>query len=123
MAEQRSVLVVDDEAGVRDFFRFALEDKGCRVAEAAGGAEALERVKAAAFSVVFLDGYLNGDSGIEVLRGIRRLRPEQPVAVMSAMSDALLEDALSLGAWRCLPKPTDPREIERLVAEAEEEAT
>lgn len=51
----RSVLIVDDEPGFRDLFRFHLEQEGIRVESARDGIEALEKLENGCFDIVFSD--------------------------------------------------------------------
>lgn len=113
-----AVLVVDDEQGFRDFFREVLSDAGYAVEAVATWPEAEERVGALEFGVVLLDGCLAGASGLEALRRLKALRPGLPVVVLSMMSEDLLEEARGLGAEACLPKPTEPDALVRLVERA-----
>lgn len=111
----RDVLVVDDEEGYRDFFRYSLESAGYEVTAVGSGEAALEALARRDYAVVLLDGCLPGLSGLETLRALRCCRPAVPVMVLSVISESLELDALSLGAVGCAPKPTDPDELARLV--------
>lgn len=113
-----SVLVVDDEEGYRIIFKDFLESADFSAEATATGAEALALLNERRFDVVLLDGYLNGISGIETLRRIRRRHPEQAVVIVSAMNAVLEPEALSLGAASCTDKPTDPQALSRLIEAA-----
>src|SRR5205085_8192614 len=81
------LLVVDDNPYNRDVLRRRLERQGHTVAAAAGGAEALERLRTAECDVVLLDVLMPGMSGLEVLCRLRadeRLR-HLPVIMISAL--------------------------------------
>lgn len=115
---QGSVLVVDDEEGFRLAFLDNLEPFGYETITVASGEEALNHIRKRSFSLVLLDGYLNGLSGMKTLARIKDMHPDQPVLIMSMMSSYLEEEALSLGAWGCVEKPTDGEMLRRLVDQA-----
>ena len=71
----QSVLVVDDEAIVRESIRDWLKDAGYEVATAESGEEALQMVDRQDFSVMVLDIRLSGKTGIEVLKDVKSHRP------------------------------------------------
>ena len=104
MPEQR-VLVVDDEAPLRDFVCRNLEVRGYRVETAANGLQALAQFKRQAFDLVILDLMMPQMDGLETTR---RLRQEStvPVVVLSALGEeADKVAALELGADDYLTKP------------------
>ena len=104
MPEQR-VLVVDDEAPLRDFVCRNLEVRGYRVETAANGLQALAQFKRQAFDLVILDLMMPHTDGLETTR---RLRQEStvPVVVLSALGEeADKVAALELGADDYLTKP------------------
>jgi len=99
------VLVVDDEAPLRDFVRRNLEVRGYRVETAANGLQALAELKRRAFDLVILDLMMPHTDGLETTR---RLRQEStvPVLVLSALGEeADKVAALDLGADDYLTKP------------------
>ena len=100
------ILVVDDEAGIRDSLRMILEFEGYRVEEARHGAEALAKVAERAPDAVLLDIKMPEMDGIEVLRGLRERGFEMPVLVVSGHGD--LQTALEAsrqGAYDFFEKP------------------
>jgi DNA-binding response OmpR family regulator len=105
------VLVVDDEANIRDIVRRYLVAEGFEVDEAADGEQALARCAAAAPDLVVLDVLMPGLDGIEVLR---RLRATSDVYVILLTAKAEEVDklvGLSVGADDYLTKPFSPREL------------
>jgi CheY-like chemotaxis protein len=128
-ATGKSILVADDEQGIRDLLRFTLEPLGFEVSTAADGVEALEAVAARSFDLVLLDVHMPRLSGPEVLAKIRALRPTQRVLVVSSSSDASLsfeQRVAEYGASACLFKPVELDEllgsIERALGEGGEVA-
>jgi len=77
------VLVVDDEAPVRDLLNDLLKREDCKVSISATGEEALELLKKDTFDVVLLDIKLPGISGLEVLKNIRDTNKDLPVIMIT----------------------------------------
>lgn len=105
------VLVVDDEAPIREIVRRYLEADGFQVVEAADGDSALDQFESHAPDVVVLDVMLPGIDGIEVLRRIRT-RSDAYVMMVTARTeetDRLI--GLSVGADDYMSKPFSPREL------------
>ena len=71
-AEDKTVLVVDDEEDVREYFAMALEDAGFNVLRAANGNEALERIREKTLDFISLDLVMPGKSGLKLLYELRQ---------------------------------------------------
>ncbi|HVS02827.1 MAG TPA: sigma-54 dependent transcriptional regulator, partial [Thermoanaerobaculia bacterium] len=100
------VLVVDDEAAIRDSLRMILEYEGYRVEEAASGAEALERVASRAPDAVLLDIKMPEMDGLEVLRALGERGYAMPVLMISGHADlATAVEATRRGAYDFFEKP------------------
>ncbi len=117
-----SILVVDDEEGVRTFLVDALETEGHEVQSAANGQKALEEVKKRSFHVVITDLKMPGIDGMEVVRTLRAEQPEVQVVVLSAHGTVTSAvEAMKLGAFDFLQKPIgSPAELRLLVSRAVE---
>ena len=111
---RHKVLVVEDEADIRELLRYSLTQEGYAVEEAADGAEALDRITRRAPDLVLLDLMLPRMSGLELCR---RLRADSataniPVIVVTAKGaevDRIL--GLEMGADDYVVKPFSPREV------------
>ncbi len=115
---KNSVLIVDDEAIVRESIRDWLKDAGYQVATAESGEEALKMMETQDFSVVVLDVRLPGKTGIKILKEIKALRPEVKSIIITAYpSVELAVEAMKLEAIDYLIKPIDPDDLERLIRE------
>jgi sulfite reductase subunit B len=115
---ENSVLVVDDEAIVRESIRDWLKDAGYQVATAESGEEALEMIEKQDFSVMVLDIRLPGKTGIAVLKEVKAQRPWIKSIIITAYPSAeTTAEATRLGAIDYLVKPVVPDELERLVRE------
>ena len=112
MAGIRSVLVVDDDAAMREMLVSLLEDEGLRAEEADGADKALDRLRDAEFDAVLSDIRMPGRSGIEMLGEVRALRPDLPVILMTAFGsiDTAIE-AMRAGAFDYVTKPFKRNEV------------
>lgn len=114
-----TVLVVDDEALIRQLARAVLNRAGYRVLLAKDGHEALElyRAESGAIDLVVLDGIMPGLSGRETLAELRRLDPQAHV-LFSSSSEAELQAVRDTGlAEGELPKPYRAEDLARAVRE------
>lgn len=117
-----SVLVVDDEEGIRSFLSEALLDEGHEVCEAADGEAAWRMLNERGFQVLITDLKMPRLDGMSLLRRLREAQPEVEVIVLTAHGtvDTALE-AMRLGAFDYLQKPlSSPSELRLLVARAAE---
>ena len=106
-----TVLVVDDEDGVRASVRAILEES-CDVLEAENGAAALEVLRAHDVDLVMLDQRMPGEPGIDVLPRVKAADPTTVVVVVTAVREVRTAvEALKRGAWDYLTKPFDVDEI------------
>jgi CheY-like chemotaxis protein len=107
-ARPASVLVVDDNADIRDVLEELLTMKGYRVRVSADGADAVRQLVAAAPDVVLLDITMPGLSGVEALPTIRALAPSTAVIMVSGTMDVeLAKRALAAGAFDYVTKPVE----------------
>ena len=101
-----TILVVDDEVGIRHSVRGVLADEGFRVLEAEDGRDALALIDAENPRLVILDIWMPEMDGIELLRHIRDTHPGMPVIVISGHGN--IETAVTatkLGAFDFIEKP------------------
>ncbi|MEZ5092079.1 response regulator [Nocardioides sp.] len=111
-----TVLVVDDEPGIRDVLRAYLTDAGLRVLEAATGADALDRATAETVDLLLLDLGLPDIDGLEVLRRLRSDGDPGVSGVYVVLVTARAEEVdkivgLGVGADDYVTKPFSPREV------------
>lgn len=116
VAEAATVLVVDDEPEIVELVGEFLERRGYRVQTATNGEDALALVKKEPPDLMLLDIYMPGMNGVDVLR---RLKAQQsPVGVImltASQEEALLQEALDLGAFDVLSKPVNLDQLELAV--------
>src|SRR5579883_2494459 len=100
------VLVVDDEAAIRDSLRMTLEYDGYDFLAAATGQEGLALAEREAPDVVLLDVKMPGMDGMEVLDRLRAMNEALPVIVISGHGTAMTGfEAASKGAFDFIEKP------------------
>jgi two-component system, OmpR family, response regulator len=105
------ILVVDDDAHIRDVVRFALEKAGHRVSEAADGKAALVEFARSPADLVVLDILMPELDGLEVCRELRR-SSAVPILFLSSRDEELDRVlGLELGADDYVVKPFSPREL------------
>ncbi len=110
-ARRGTVLVVDDEEGVRASVRAILEET-CDVLEAPNGAQALEILKTHEIDLVMLDQRMPGEAGIDVLPRIKAADPSTVVVIATAVRELRTAvEALKRGAYDYLTKPFEVDEI------------
>lgn len=116
-----NVLLVDDHPIVRQGIRrvLAAEIPDLIVAEAVDGASAIDQLRARPPHLVLLDLTLPGDTGLSLLRRIRREFPEIAVMIVSMHpADQFAQRALQAGAVGYVAKDSDPQELVEAVRAA-----
>jgi two-component system, NtrC family, nitrogen regulation response regulator NtrX len=105
-AVTRSVLIVDDEEGIRQSLSSILREEGYATESASSGEECLEAAKRRAFDLVLLDIWLNGMDGLETLRHLNELaRPPVVVVISGHGNIETAVRATKLGAFDFIEKP------------------
>jgi two-component system phosphate regulon response regulator OmpR len=105
------VLVVDDDARIRDLVSRYLTEHGFIAATAGDAAEAREILKTFAFDAMIVDVMMPGETGLEFTRDFRK-NFTIPVLLLTALGEAGDRIAgLESGADDYLPKPFEPREL------------
>lgn len=102
----KSILIIDDEASIRESLKGILQDEGFRTLFAQGGEEGLGIIKEENPDLVLLDIWMPGIDGMETLRRIRDEHPDQLVVMMSG--HGTIETAVKatkLGAYDFIEKP------------------
>jgi two-component system alkaline phosphatase synthesis response regulator PhoP len=106
------ILVVDDEANIRDLARLYLEKEGFQVQIATNGVEALAAVKREPPALMVLDLMLPEVDGWEVCRQVRASKTPVPILMLTARDDDVDKIVgLEMGADDYMTKPFNPREM------------
>ncbi len=114
-----TILVVDDQLGVRRLMQEAFQGEGYTVHTAANGGEALDKLGECQPGLILLDMKMPGLNGLETLREIKKRNPEQVVIMMTAYEELeVVAEAIKLGVKEYVTKPCDINELKALVAEA-----
>ena len=110
---RRRILIVDDDARLREFVRVNLEMDGYSVREAANAEEGLAALEAEPPDLILLDVMMPGMSGYEMLQAVqdRHGVGTIPVIMFSGQADESPERAAERGAQAFLGKPVDPQTL------------
>lgn len=121
MPIQNTILAVEDEPGLQRVLVDALAQAGYEVDAAGDGIAAVDKIEQREYALIILDIGLPRLNGMEVLRFVKRRRPDVPVIIITV--NATMEraiEALKEGAYDYIRKPFDFDELERIVARAME---
>ena len=118
---ESKILIVDDDAHLRETLRDLLEMEGYVVFEAASGAEAMKRVVSDFYHVILMDFNLTDKTGIEVIKDIRKLNTDSQILMMTAHAslDTAVK-AIQESVYDFLIKPVDFNYLRRAIKKAEE---
>ncbi|MBE0585886.1 MAG: response regulator, partial [Desulfofustis sp.] len=104
MAE--TILVIDDEEGIRFTFNVFLSEAGYEVSTATSYDEALSLIEGMEYDLIFADIVMDRKSGIELLKAARRLHPGTPVVMITGVpSIETATESLRIGALDYIIKP------------------
>jgi two-component system response regulator AtoC len=122
--ESIKILVVDDEALVRDIIKKGLSQMGGFSVEVAqNGPEAIEKIEKDVFDLVLTDLKMPGMDGLELLKNIKGTRPEVMVILMTAYgSIETAVEAMRIGANDYITKPIDLNELLIHISKAQKES-
>ncbi|MGB3408510.1 MAG: response regulator [Jannaschia sp.] len=111
--QPRRVLLIEDEPNIATAISFILQRAGWRVSTHSDGATAIEAIHRHAPDVLILDVMLPGQSGFDILGGVRAgARPDLPVLMLTAKGQAKdRERAEALGVSRYMTKPFSNRDL------------
>ena len=101
-----SVLIVDDERGIRETLRGVLEDEGFEVESVESGEDCLKSVESDTFACILLDIWLPGIDGLETLKKLRENGNDSSVVMISGHGNIeTAVNATKLGAFDFIEKP------------------
>jgi DNA-binding NtrC family response regulator len=114
-----NILVVDDDALMRDYLNETLCRGGFRVDLASAGEEAMERIRKTEYDVILSDIRMPNVGGMELLQAVRQHLPYAKVVMMTAYGTVQnAVEAMKLGAFEYVMKPFSIDEIELVVKRA-----
>jgi two-component system nitrogen regulation response regulator NtrX len=114
-----TILIIDDEPGIRTVLTDILEDEDYQVVSACDGLEGLDILKSREIDLVILDVWLPHKGGIDVLKEIKQIYPELEVIVISGHANIdMAVKAVKNGAFDFLEKPLSLDKVITLVNNA-----
>ncbi|MDP2916563.1 MAG: response regulator [Dehalococcoidia bacterium] len=123
VARKKKILLVEDEAVLRESVRDWLVDDGYDVEVAEDGEQALEKIKKEEYGVIVLDLRLPGIDGLQVYEEAKEIQPKAKGVIITAYPSKETRDkAKRLGLLDYLPKPFKVEDLEKLIGTAIEEA-
>jgi len=117
--KKERILIVDDEASLRDMLMILLEREGYQVTAADNGQIALDLIQSTTFDLIVSDMKMPRLNGLELLRKVREQDIDTPVLMITAFSsteDAV--EAMKLGAYDYITKPFKNDEIRLVIKNA-----
>src|SRR5919106_6945450 len=119
MSEPATLLVADDDPGLRESLERTLTREGYRVILASDGRAALEQIQVGGVDLVLTDLKMPGLSGLELLRAAKEIAPDVDVILLTAFGT--VEEAVSAmkdGAYDFITKPFRGEQLLKLVSKA-----
>lgn len=115
---QGTVIVVDDEPGIRNYFRKILSSAGYQVEEAPDGKQAVKVIRRSGIDLAIVDLVMPEQEGLETIRALHREHPELKIIAMSGrFVGSALDAAKAFGAHAALAKPVQAEQLLDTVAE------
>ncbi len=112
LANSLRILIIDDEAGIRDSLETLLTLEGFQVDLAVDGRSGLDAVTRSPYDLLLLDLALPGESGIDLLPRLKNLAPNLPVIMITAYGTVgNVVDAIQAGAANFVQKPWDNEKL------------
>ena len=119
VVQRRTVLIVDDNDGLREVLAGVLRDEGIETHEAATGGEALRLLAEVQFDLAVLDLNLPDTTGVAIYARVIETHRSLPCIFMTAEAEAgLIDEALRLEPFRLLRKPFEVSLFRDLVRRA-----
>lgn len=113
---RKQILIVDDDAAIRQLLRLVAERRGFTVDVAADGVEALQRLQERSYDLAVIDLMMPRLSGYEVLDTLGK-KPDRPtVVVVTAMSDSYIDQLDASLVHTIIRKPFDVELIGAMMA-------
>ncbi|AGA59569.1 MAG: response regulator [Thermobacillus sp.] len=114
--DDKKVLIVDDQNGIRMLLMEVFSGEGYRTFQASNGKLALEIVKNESPDLVLLDMKIPGMDGLEILKRVKEINRDIKVIMMTAYGELdMIKEATELGALMHFTKPFDIDEMRMVV--------
>ena len=116
MAEELSILVVDDQKIIGELFDFTLGFSGHQIKVVDNARAALSAIQEETFDIAFVDIVMPQTDGIDTLKEMKAIAPRLPVVMMTGYAmDERKKEAQKLGAAACLKKPFEIEDVKRVI--------
>jgi len=116
MTESHNILVVDDNKDFADVFCDMLKSNNYKAESCYSGSQALEIVKTSQIDIMFVDIRMPEMDGIETLKGVKKIKPETIVIMMTGYSvDELVHRAIEENASDIIYKPFEIDKVLSLI--------
>jgi len=113
------LLIVDDEASLREMLEIMFDAEGYVVDVAPDGAQAMDQLRHQAYDLILTDMRMPGSDGLQLLEQVKQLHPETLVILMTAYSTtSQAVEAMKLGAYDYIVKPFNNEDIRLTVKKA-----
>ena len=119
-SKRNKILIVDDEENILWVMKKGLEKNSFIVDTATSGEKALEQLRKNKYLLMFSDIFMEGISGLELMKQSQQISPDLKIVIMTAqdsMNNTI--EAMRLGAYDYLSKPFDFDDVYKLVEKAE----
>lgn len=114
-----SLLITDDDRGIRETLRDVFQPRGFQTFLAADGEEALDIVHHEEIHLVLIDMHMPKLSGLETIRRVKQIRAVLPwILISAALDEAIAQEAREIDVFGVLAKPIRCAEITRIVGQA-----
>ena len=116
--KEQTILIVDDQKGIRIMLCEALKDEMFNVCSASNGIEAIAAMQKVGPDLILLDLKMPGMSGFDVHKELTILNPHVPIILMTAYADTNVINKLKQqGIKYLLPKPFDLGDLKKMISE------
>ncbi|MCX7927140.1 MAG: response regulator [Candidatus Omnitrophica bacterium] len=112
------VLVIDDDADIRQLFERILKTAKCNVTAVDTGQKALEQVQKKNFTIIFLDIRLSDINGLELYRKLLDINPNLKIILMTGYIEEMQKEVEKLKLRACLVKPFEINAVLEAIEEA-----
>jgi DNA-binding NtrC family response regulator len=110
------VLIIEDDEEMGSLLKDFVANEGYKAESVRDGSEALRRLSKEPFDLVITDIRMPGLSGLDILPGVKKLRPEVPVIIITAFgSEEVFRKAISRGANGYFEKPLHLLQLRTLI--------
>ena len=124
MGLKGNILVAEDDPTIRKFIQAALADTDCSINCVGDGRTAVDAIKRSEYDLVFTDLRMPGLDGLQVLKNVKRLRPQINVVIGTAYGSVEnAVEAMRMGAFDMLTKPFSKQDLVDVITRALEKPT